>query len=197
MKTDLGQGNFIFLGSSTDMFADRISADWILQVLKYCRLFDNQYLFQTKNSARFLEFMSRFPERTTLGTTIETNRYQTRPVRSGSLGLFPTEQEGFISISSAPSLPQRASAMELVSKAGSKVGLSIMITLEPIMEFDLDVMVKWMEAIAPDFVNIGADSKGHHLPEPSWSEIQKLIEELSRFTEVRKKPNLSRLRKAS
>lgn len=196
LKEDLGQGNFIFLGSSTDMFADLIPSDWILQVLKYSSLFDNQYLCQTKNAARLLEFMSLFPKRTTLGTTIETNRYQTRPVQSGTFDLFPSKEDGFISISSAPSLPQRTSAMEAVSKAAPKYGLRTMVTIEPIMKFDLDIMVKWMETIGPDFINIGADSKRHNLPEPSWAKVQKLIDELSEFTEVRTKPNLNRLRNA-
>ena len=33
--TKLGNGNFIFIGSSTDMFASNISSEWITRVLDY------------------------------------------------------------------------------------------------------------------------------------------------------------------
>jgi len=50
------------------------------------------------------------------------------------------------------------------------------------MDFDLFTMVKWIQEIEPDFVSIGADSKGHHLPEPPAEKVDKLIEELSKVT---------------
>jgi len=70
-----------------------------------------------------------------------------------------------------------------------------MVSIEPVMDFDLYTMVKWIQEIAPDFVSVGADSKGHHLPEPSPDKLNKLIEELSKFTEVKVKSNLKRLRR--
>ena len=36
-QIDLGNGNFIFIGSSTDMFADDIPSQWIMRVLDYCK----------------------------------------------------------------------------------------------------------------------------------------------------------------
>ena len=55
LKTNLGHGNFIFAGSSCDMWADGIDAFWIDSVLKHCRDNDayNKYLFQSKNPIRF------------------------------------------------------------------------------------------------------------------------------------------------
>jgi len=35
-RTDLGNGNKIFIGSSTDMFAENIPSEWITKVLDYC-----------------------------------------------------------------------------------------------------------------------------------------------------------------
>ena len=49
LKTDLGNGNFIFVGSSCDMFADDIPETWILRTLEHCFKYNNRYLFQTKN----------------------------------------------------------------------------------------------------------------------------------------------------
>ena len=53
----LGEGNFIFVGSSTDEWAANVPSEWIVQVLDYCDGFDNSYLFQSKNPARFLEYL--------------------------------------------------------------------------------------------------------------------------------------------
>jgi len=36
---------------------------------------------------------------------------------------------------------------------------------------------------------------GHGLPEPTWHQVQELIVELKKFTEVKEKRNLGRLEK--
>ena len=66
------------------------------------------------------------------------------------------------------------------------------ISIEPIMDFDLDVMIDWMRQIRPKSVSIGADSKGHNLPEPSAEKVQRLIAGLGAI-EVKLKSNLRRL----
>ncbi len=165
MKVSLGDGNFIFVGSSTDMWAEEVLNHWIERTLEHCHRYSNRYLFQSKNPARFNAFL--FPENTTLGTTIETNRH------------FPL-------VSKAPYPFERMKAMV-------KITLPRMISIEPIMDFDFDVFVEWMHAIKPEFVSIGADSKGHKLPEPEPSKILDLIAELQGFTAVKIKDNLKRL----
>jgi len=69
-----------------------------------------------------------------------------------------------------------------------------MISIEPITDFNLEFFIKIIKEIKPKFVSIGADSKGHNLPEPSWDKVQELIKELKKFTEVRIKDNLERLK---
>lgn len=71
--------------------------------------------------------------------------------------------------------------------------IPIFISIEPIMDFDLDILVDWIRQLNPEFVSIGADSKGHGLVEPSRDKVLKLVEELKRFTEVKMKLNLQRL----
>ena len=71
--------------------------------------------------------------------------------------------------------------------------MSIMVSIEPIMDFDLEVMVKWMQEIKPEFVSIGADSGNNHLPEPTPEKVKALIEALQEFTFVKIKDNLKRL----
>ena len=68
-----------------------------------------------------------------------------------------------------------------------------MISIEPIMDFDLVEFTEWLKEINPDFVSIGADSKNHSLPEPGPDKIGALIKELNRFTQVIIKENLKRL----
>ena len=40
LKSDLGTGNFIFVGSSCDMFAENIPDEWVIETLDYCKKFD-------------------------------------------------------------------------------------------------------------------------------------------------------------
>jgi hypothetical protein len=169
--TDLGADNFIFVGSSTDMFSPSSKSEWIREVLNYCGDFDNQYLFQSKNPARFFEFLDFFPTNTVLGTTIESN-YDYH-------------------ISKAPPPLERAKAMaEIVLPPD----MAKMVTIEPIMAFHLRVLSQWIRKIGPKWVNIGADSKGHHLVEPGRPGVRALIGVLSEFTVVKAKSNLRRLR---
>ena len=62
-ETDLGKGNSIFIGSSTDMFAVDIPSGWIVNVLDFCQQHNdpkkaNTFLLQSKNPKRFLEFIN-------------------------------------------------------------------------------------------------------------------------------------------
>ena len=168
LKDILGKDNTIFVGSSCYMFAEAIPDDWIVTVLQRCAKFDNRYLFQSKNPARFSNFD--FPRKTILGTTLETNKDY--------------------GISQAPDFHSRARAMTYTSI----FDYPKMISIEPIMDFDLGEFVEWIRAIQPEFVSIGADSKKHNLMEPSKDKLEALIIALRGFTEVKLKSNLKRLR---
>ena len=169
LRDNLGQDNIIFVGSSTDMFAKDVPKEWISQVLKQCRNFEgNTYLFQTKNPSRFWDFSGEYPRNTIFGTTLETNR-------------------DIKDISHAPSIRARVSNMQQGFMKRK------MITIEPILDFDLEPFVQMIKDVNPEWVNIGADSKNHNLPEPNREKVEKLIEELKKFTEVRTKHNLDRL----
>jgi DNA repair photolyase len=166
LKTDLGKENFIFIGSSCDMFAEAVLDEWIRKTLHHAMQFDNTYLLQTKNPDRMADFFGVFPEKVILATTIETNRNTN---------------------AKCPSPKERAKDLAKFS------GWKKMVTIEPVMDFDLDELVKIIKSIKPDWVNVGADSKNHNLPEPSKEKVLELIKELNKFTEVRNKDNLARL----
>jgi DNA repair photolyase len=174
LKTDLGKGNTIFVGSSTDMFAEDIKKEWISKVLSYLRKYpDNNYILQTKNPKRYFEFINEFPYSCLFGTTIETSY-----------------EEEIKKVSNAPSIAQRKYWMERL-----KFG-KVFITLEPLIDFNLSDLVEIIKEIHPDFVNIGADSnkkKDYSFQEPSKEKIESLIKELEKFTKVNLKDNLKRL----
>lgn len=170
LNDNLGEGNFIFVGSSTDMFAKDVPHTWIYSVLAHCvKYHRNNYLFQTKNTSSLYFFKDYIPDGSTVGTTIETNREY--------------------KLSKSPDVQERAYFLGQLDSRRFKR----MVTLEPIMDFDLNELVLLIRMCRPNWVNIGADSKGHHLPEPPKEKILALIEELRKFTEVKIKDNLKRL----
>ena len=167
LKIDLGSGRTIFVGSSTDMFGANVPKKWISAVLERCRDHDNTYLFQTKNPWRFHYFPGEFPKKSIYGTTLESD--------------IPYPE-----ITKADTPFVRTSAMTNLK------GKRLMISIEPIMKFD-SRFIDWIREIAPEFVSIGADSKGHGLPEPSAEDVTQLILELETFTKVKIKKNLARI----
>jgi hypothetical protein len=73
-------------------------------------------------------------------------------------------------------------------------GERVFLTVEPILSGCMSLLAHWCFMIRPEFVNIGADSKGHGLPEPSAAEVRLLIAELGKLgVPIREKRNLGRL----
>lgn len=168
-KDNLGKDNFIFVGSSTDMFADLVSEEWIFRVLNYCNRFGSRELFQTKNPKRFLALRCSLPYDALLGITMETDR---------------------VTKSKAPTPFER-----IVAFSDEKLNyFEKMVSIEPIMDFDENALVTWIKQVPNlKFVSIGADSKGSKIPEPSSEKVHRLIDELSNFMTVKVKGNLKRV----
>ena len=170
LKTDLGDGRFIFVCHTIDLFAADVPSAWIQSVLdKLCSYPMNRYLLQTKNPERFLDFLGLYPDGVLLGTTIETNR-----------NIVKTK---------APPVKDRAKFLGGLGKQGFET----MVTIEPIFDFDLDELVELVLLANPEWVNIGADSKHHNLPEPSAVKVKDLIRALGKKTCVKLKGNLNRI----
>ena len=178
--TNLGEGKTIFVGSATDMWGDWVKDDIIYRVLEHCCKYDNTYLFQTKNPIRYFPFLKYLPKKTILGTTIETNReYEDNLINK-------TWKDFYSKISKAPSPLDRVWAMEIIKERK-------MVSIEPVKDLNVEVMLDWMQRINPEFISLGADSKGSNLPEPSKEKVEKLICELLKFTKVKIKKNLNRI----
>jgi len=181
LNINLGENNFIFVGSSTDMFAEDVKHEWIMKVLEHCNKYNkNKYLFQSKNPKRMLKYKDYFPTQTVIGTTIETNR-----IYKNIMGktIPPIERARCLNHFKHSSLDE----------GNSRTDFTTMVTIEPILEFDVEEMIELIRTANPDWINVGADSKKHNLPEPSNEKIKLLILELSKFTTVLNKQNLMRI----
>ena len=184
------ENKFIFVGSGTDMFAEDVPDEWIRRTLDYCNNFNNQYLFQSKNPRRILDFIEHpVFSKSVVCTTIETNRH-------------------YDAMGNSPKIEDRVAAMEKIADTEvtpykqnlfdesdlSPRKIDTYVTIEPIMKFDLSELVECIRKCKPKQVNIGANTNGYvKLPEPSKDEVIALIDELSAFTKVEQKTNLSRL----
>jgi hypothetical protein len=81
-------------------------------------------------------------------------------------------------------------------KRVSDMGFQTMATIEPIIYFNnLRELIFFIERFRPFQVNIGADTGGNRLSEPSPEKIVALVGELRKFTDVHLKKNLGRLYK--
>lgn len=167
-ETDLGFGNTIFVGSATDIFGEWVPSEAIKKILNHCSNYQNVYLFQSKNPARFKEYINLLPAASILGTTLETNR-------------------DYDFISKAPYSSKRYHDFLTIEYPRK------MISIEPILDFDLEEFFSWIQEINPEFVSIGADSKYNNLPEPKPEKIEELISYIQSLTEIRIKKNLKRV----
>lgn len=169
LKGKLKEGKFYFIVSMGDLFAKNVPDPIIKEVFKWLNKYpDNTYLLQSKNPGRFIEFAEVFPRNTVFGTTIESNRH-------------------YENISKAPRIYDRIRAMTELRKMNYRT----MVTIEPVLDFDVVEMIGVIKLINPEWVNLGADSGGNKLSEPSK---EKLLELISRC-DIRQKSNLKRLLK--
>ncbi len=160
----------IFVCAQNDLFTNALPTSIIKRVLQECNNHpQHRYFFQTKNPDGYFSFLSEIPEGSILCTTIETNRWYPEIMRN------------------SPPPITRAFAMSQIRCFEKQV------TIEPVIDFDLTEMVLLIKRCNPTKVNIGADSKHNHLPEPSKEKILALIDELKKFTVIDRKTNLERL----
>jgi len=117
---------------------------------------DKVFLIQTKNP-KALKGID-FPENVILGTTLETNR-----------------DDLYYGISNAP-LPSVRYMHFLDLDHELK-----MVTHEPIIDFDVDVLLEWDREICPCMIWIGYDSKRNYLPEPELEKVKTFHWELGKL----------------
>jgi len=113
------------------------------------------FYFQSKRPDYFKPFLSQFPSNVILVTTLETNWDQ-----------------GYRIISKAPIPSKRYEQFRSLDYPRKVV------TIEPVMDFDLDIFAGWIVDIKPEHVWIGFNSKPNQvqIPEPSKSKVLEFIE---------------------
>jgi len=120
-------------------------------------------LIQSKNP-RIFKFFN-IPSNVIIGTTLETDR-----------------DDLYKGISKAP-LPSLRYMYFLDLTYPRK-----MVTVEPVIDFNLDVLLDWILNIKPCMVWLGYDSKKNYLPEPELEKVKHLHWKLSKegFTVILK-----------
>ena len=158
-------GEFVFVSSMGDIsFCENLYPEIIGTIEDNP---ETHFLLQTKDPSMFIG--TDFPSNVYTGATIETNRL-------------------YIRVSKAPHPLQRIIDMTMNQHHHK------FISIEPIMDFDIEIFPKAIYDIRPEIVEIGADNYRNNLPEPSWDKVQKLIDFLTgNGVQIKEKEGLRRL----
>ncbi len=163
----------IFIEHCNDLFAREVPDDWIKKIFEHCLKYYNvDFVFQTKNTQRMCFYQHYMPKGTMFSTTVESDAEH--DVYKADILSCVLRLEGISDISRA---------------------YKTFVTVEPVLRMKNPIQfARDIASCHPDFVNIGADSKGHGLPEPSRDQLLAFIGELQRLgVEIRQKTNLERL----
>lgn len=168
----------IFIEHLGDLFANGVAQEDIWDIIDHCNGYPlNDYVFQTKNPKRIFPFAGLLPPRTMIGTTAESD-------------YVPPEMYDIVNAPPAPM--ERLSKLIDIRNWGIR---DTFVTVEPILKMqNPKAFAAAIAAAKPNFVNIGADSKGTGLIEPTRNELLLFIGELvDRGVTIRQKTNLERL----
>lgn len=162
-------GEFVFVAYMGDISFATPYEFW--QILERIKQFPStDFLMITKNPGFFLRWPEPLPLNVILGTTIETNRDTKK-------------------ISKAP--PPLRRWIDIIAVGSRRKFLSI----EPVMDFDLREMTRWIALLEPAIIEIGADNYHNKLPEPPVDKLEQLISFCRGVCpQVVEKPGLERLR---
>jgi hypothetical protein len=150
----------IWVVSNGDIsFCDPVFVDQIIDVMRKDKRRDRVFLLQSKNPTCFDNILQRLPQNVVLMTTIETNR--------------DSEYSG---VSKAPLPSQRF--QDFLQLAWPRKAM----VMEPILRFDLNVILQWAMELKPEAIFIGLElHRKCTLKEPSPSELEGLHKELKKL----------------
>jgi DNA repair photolyase len=144
--------DFIFVCDMTDLFGYWVRDELIQEIFEAIKTSSAQFLLLTKNPKRYNDLISigiHIPLNCILGATIESDK----------------DHKIIVPVSS------RLEALADLSD----MGYPVMMSIEPIMQFDYTNFATWLRYIRPKFVAVGYDNYNHGLPEPSLDETLQLI----------------------
>ena len=118
---------------------------------------EKTYYFQSKRPEYFKQFLNELPGNAIILTTLETNR-----------------DNDYSEISKAPVPSVRYEQLKALDYPRKVV------TIEPVLDFDLKIFVDWITAIDPEYVWVGYNSRPKQvtIPEPSEEKLTAFILEL-------------------
>jgi len=166
-KPHFKPGEFVFVVSKGDIsFAPREVCDAVNAAIHGFP--ETKFLVQSKEPRTFTRIEPH--SNVYFGTTLETNR---------NYGLSQAGE------------PWWRYQRMLIDTRGHRF-----ISIEPIIDFDMDIFLGWLQEIKPEIVQVGADNYHAGLPEPSWDKVQQLLAGLRKFVPlVVEKEGLGRLRR--
>jgi len=149
-----GDGSWIFVCSSGDLFSPAVPDQWIYFILDKINRdgYGNRFLLQTKNPARILRFTNHLvdPRRYIVGTTIETNRETSAWSR-------------------APPTRRRVETIIALDQ------FDHFLSLEPLADFDLPELLDMVKSVRPVAVEAGLENYTSLLPKPSPEKCRALL----------------------
>lgn len=161
-------GEFIFVAYMGDIYW--ATRDQIYKILDRIEQFpETRFLFCTKSPSTYDWWNRALPANVIIGTTLETNRD--------------------LRLSGAPSPASRFTSLRLTQHPYK------FLSIEPIMDFDLNEFSLWIRLLRPDIIEVGADNYHNNLPEPSPEKVEQLLADLRKISPVViEKEGLKRLR---
>lgn len=163
LKQKFKPNDFVFVSDMGDAWSRIVDIRWQAAVVAVARMNpETTFLYMTKDPYGYVRFEReafRFPDNVLLGITIETNR-------------------DTLKISHAPMTEARYLYFRKVQHKRKFV------SIEPIMDFDLDTLVSWIKDLKPEMVAAGYDNYKNGLVEPTLEKTNRLIVELGEFTKV-------------
>jgi hypothetical protein len=163
------EGDFVFVSSMGDIaWAGEQEITSIVSAIENSKAL---FLIQTKNPEIFLHYREFFSMTNVVhGVTIESNRCW-----NGSKAPCPVFRYSAIKTDTHPHK---------------------FLSIEPIMDFDLDIFTEWVMDINPEIIEIGADNYHNNLTEPSPEKLAEFIKQLEDAgLNVKQKDGLGRLLK--
>lgn len=124
---------------------------------------DTLFFLETKRPEAYKIILDLLPENVMISTTIETNRNDLP-----KMGKAPAPKVRW----------QNFRDLDWDKKH---------ISIEPIMRFDIEILVGWMRKLNPEIVSVGYDNYNCGLEEPPIKKTLELIDRLEEFTEVERK----------
>ncbi len=152
----------VFVCGNGDLsFCDPAFAAEIIAAVrrKNARCPDKTYYFQSKAPACFAEVLHTLPGNAVVLTTLETNR-----------------DKDYDRYSKAPPPSERYEQFRGLDYPRKVV------TIEPVMDFDVDIFAEWIISLRPEYVWLGYNSRPAEarLPEPSAGKLRAFIRMLTK-----------------